>query len=40
MKYAPYAAGVAGGIILLVVIIKIIVKIAGKARKPKYTGRH
>lgn len=40
MQYAPYAAGVLGGIVVIVLVVKIIRNIAGRARKPKYTGRH
>lgn len=35
-EYAPYVLGAIGGIIVLVIIIKII----RRSRKPKYTGKH
>lgn len=36
VTYAPYVLGVIGGIIVLVIIIKVI----RRNRKPKYTGKH
>ncbi len=40
MQYAPYAAGVLGGIVIIVLVVKLIINIAGRERKPKYTGKH